>query len=231
MKRLLVLWMLAGLSAAACGDDSDDSSGDDDSGTGDLTGSRGDAAVSNDSGPISRGKQIDNVGGACTANSDCKGGGSLMCYQDFLGTPYPGGYCSATCVTDDECGSEGACPVAQLTSIPLVGQFITGFLPQNCLLKCDKAKTGACREDYECNSLDDVISNVAASSGFGGLGGIGSSLLGAVATQPYCLPPIEFPDAGILSPAADAGSNRDAGITGGLDASQGVDSGSAEAGS
>ncbi|HVZ32693.1 MAG TPA: hypothetical protein VG963_09725 [Polyangiaceae bacterium] len=218
MNRLLILLALAGVGTAmACGDD-----GDDDSSSTQDAGNH-DAATVNDAGQVSRGTQIDNVGAECTSNSDCKGKGTIMCYNNFLGTDYPGGYCSAACMADDECGTNGACPVAQLNTLPLVGTFVAGLLPENCLLKCDKSQSSACRTGYNCQSLDDALGAAASL--------IGGFLPANLTSQPYCLPPVNItiPDGGFVFPLPDAGVSHDAGVTsgvnGGLDAGAGVDAG------
>jgi len=97
------------------------------------------------------------VGKACTAATECKGTGGT-CASSIgvgtvvgLGTPAAGGYCTAACSTDDECGT-GVC-VGAVAQLSVKGQ---------CLLACSKdADCG--REGYSCGELD--LKAIAAQAG------------------------------------------------------------------
>jgi Cys-rich repeat protein len=83
------------------------------------------------------------IGQACESNDDCGAGSCLKTIQ-IVNTPYPGGYCTAPCRSDDQCGEGAVC-------IP--GQF--GRMG-SCYLACDEA-IGCSREGYICR----VVSGVA----------------------------------------------------------------------
>lgn len=205
MRKLLTLLALAGLSAAvACGDDSgseDESTGDKDSTNNNKT-----DGGAKDSTVPPRDQQIDSdsLGAACTKDTDCKGAGSLTCVTN-LGMMFEleGGYCTAQCTADSECGANGACPVAGLAQIPVIGPIIAsaGIIPSNCFKTCDPKVANSCgREGFECRSLlDGLASNPQAApfitqlQAFPGL------------DKPYCVPPLPEIDGGFPFPLPDAG--------------------------
>lgn len=83
------------------------------------------------------------VGDACTSASDCMGVSSpdRECMTAFMGMiELPGGYCSAACTSDGECGPSGEC----------VELFGFGSF---CLRIC--SSVGECRtsEGYTCSTL------------------------------------------------------------------------------
>jgi hypothetical protein len=202
MKRLLTLLALAGLSAAAgaCGDDS----GDD-----------GDDTPKNDAGTsdakVARPPQInaDSLGTACTTAAQCQGVGALECLTSIgEDQEVPGGYCTAACESDAECGPNGFCPAAALATLPGVGQLVStlgaGLIPQNCVLKCTKtgdAGGGCTRSDQQCAAIIDAIPTTGQAAG---LRGIAQGF--PFATTPFCFPPIELPtgDAGVPDAGAAA---------------------------
>lgn len=202
MKRLLTLVALAGLSVAAgaCGDDSGD-----DGETPAATKDAGTDAV------VSRGPQInaDSLGDECTSAANCSGAGDLMCLQTIgMDTEIPGGYCTAQCNSDAECGPNGFCPAAAIASIPGAGALAgltAGLIPQNCVLKCTKtndAGGGCARTDQNCSALIDGIPAAfrQLAQGF------------PAATTPFCFPPVMLP-----IPDGGLGDGGAAAILGGLD--------------
>jgi hypothetical protein len=198
MKRLLTLLALAGLSAgaAACGDDS----GDEGTPTPDTSKDAGKA----DSAIVSRGPQIneDSLGDSCKSMSDCKGAGELQCLTELGMQELPGGYCTAQCNTDAECGNNGACPAASLASNPVVSQFaglLSGLIPQQCILKCTPAAaggSGCSNPEHVCRSFIEGLGSQAAVIG---------NLI-PVAKQTFCFPPIMLPtgDGGVGDAGATA---------------------------
>lgn len=89
------------------------------------------------------------VGAACTATTDCtEGKGERVCWRDTLlnnpkGTRTPGGYCSASCTRDTDCGANNYC----VSFAPMGGLF--------CVAGCSDPST--CRKsDYLCTYLDTV---------------------------------------------------------------------------
>jgi hypothetical protein len=205
MKRLLTLLALAGLSAAAgaCGDDSGDDDGDK---------GKTDASVKDAAAPRPQQIDTDSLGDACKSATDCKGAGQVECLEDLGGqVDIPGGYCTAACTTDAECGPQGFCPAAALSAFgggSLGGIDLGAIIPQNCVLKCTKSNDaggGCARSDQVCGALADALPPAfkALAAAF------------PAATMPFCFAPVDLsqftdgglPDAGALS-----------GLLGGLDA-------------
>lgn len=69
------------------------------------------------------------VGGVCSANAECATG--------LCDTASPGGYCTAQCTTDSQCGSNGKCLAGTKSSL--------------CLAKC--TSSSYCRTGYSCVQL------------------------------------------------------------------------------
>lgn len=79
-----------------------------------------------------------STGAACTMASDCTMLASAMCMTDIAGFySFPGGYCTASCTMDSDCGAGGGC-----LTVPLVG----GYCVKSCTLPTD-CRTG---EGYTC---------------------------------------------------------------------------------
>ncbi len=79
------------------------------------------------------------VGDGCVSDEDCGGvpSTSSYCMTDIGGyIPFPGGYCSASCTTNDECGPGGFC----------LNVYIMSF----CLKECDDGSDCREGEGYEC---------------------------------------------------------------------------------
>jgi Cys-rich repeat protein len=89
------------------------------------------------------------IGDACETNDDC-GAGSCLKVIQIVNTPYPGGYCTAPCRTDNQCGEGAVC-------IP--GQF--GRMG-SCYLGCDET-TGCVRDGYLCRVASGVARCVPGS--------------------------------------------------------------------
>ncbi|MBW2260847.1 MAG: hypothetical protein JRG91_02655 [Deltaproteobacteria bacterium] len=85
------------------------------------------------------------VGDGCSGWYDCTGmpSSSADCWFDIMGfARFPGGYCSASCGSDWECGLEGEC-------VDVV--FIT-----MCLRTCDYEEDCRTSEGYSCMELPFV---------------------------------------------------------------------------
>jgi hypothetical protein len=82
-----------------------------------------------------------NVGGTCTAASDCDEG--LTC-----NTSVPGGYCTTSCTTS---GSQEQCPEGSVCDA-ISGSAVT------CVKICKTAED--CRADQDCNGVSG--SNIKA---------------------------------------------------------------------
>ncbi|MET0339653.1 MAG: hypothetical protein ABW252_01560 [Polyangiales bacterium] len=132
-------------------------------------------------------QKVSNVGATCAADTDCKGTAS-RCINSvpLINTPLASGYCTATCARDNECGTGGGCPLAQIanlakTFLPDAGA-LTGAL-SICLPKC---KSNAdCPKDLPCQDLP--IPSIP--------------FLLTAPNSKYCLPPLpQRVDGGIILP-------------------------------
>jgi len=154
MKRLLMVCALAGL-VMACGDDDDDKTtpppvkdGGIDSGTGT------DSGVKPDAGPVV--VKVTNPGAACATAAMCTGAAPTCDTKTATNQTYPGGYCSATCLKNDECGPTGDCPVGEI--IGLVGSAAAmGQTNGTCLAKCTPGAASGCRDGYVCATLAQAL--------------------------------------------------------------------------
>lgn len=209
------------LAAAACGGDS---GGDDDNkqdsgsndgggggGTNDGGGAKPDAGGADAATPP-KPDQVTNAGAACTNKSACEGDNptcltSVSVVLDSIN--FPGGYCSAPCKADIECGS-GECPVAVSLSSGLgaLGGLGGGFdigalLPSHCYERCTDSSSCRTSEGYRCTT---IIEALASGAGAGAqLGNLSALLSGPIKDNKYCLPPAPVvPDAG--TPDAGGGT-------------------------
>lgn len=231
MKRLLILFMLAGIGGSlACSkdttdetDDSDDDDDDDDTSARDAgsdAARTGDSAVRGDSTtPVMI--KVQNPGASCTGNRDCMG--PMASCETSLGegdneVELEDGYCTAMCASSAECSSGGGCPFSEITAgIPMVGFNIGALLvlPSYCLDKCTAGDDDACRDGYDCKSVLDFVPADIKNGPFGGF------LRGPAWTTTYCMPPVEidFPSSGTPDAGRpDAGGTSVTAVDGGLDA-------------
>lgn len=130
------------------------------------------------------GARVTNVGATCAAASNCQGSApTCLSTVPFLNTPVPGGYCSAKCTSDPQCGTGGACPLGALVGlagglIPDAGGLLQGA--DSCLKKC--TANSDCRgAGFTCAALP-----------------LPAIIPGLMPTGKFCLP--------------DALANRDGGI-------------------
>jgi len=89
------------------------------------------------------------VGDACSSWRDCSGmpTSSADCWFDIMGVArFPGGYCTASCTADRECGIEGECVDVMFITL--------------CLRTC--VDDGDCRADegYRCMEIPFVPSGL-----------------------------------------------------------------------
>ena len=115
---------------------------------GDVSGDRGSAG--NDSMPVApptTGGQGE-IGGGCGSDADC--GAGLTCFTTFRADElmttftFPGGYCTKPCTADQQCGENGACPLAAY--VEQVGEKYSQCA-RNCSSDAD------CRSGYTCGML------------------------------------------------------------------------------
>ena len=88
------------------------------------------------------------VGDPCNVHSDCDGvpGEGRMCATELLGLcPFPGGYCSAVCTSDSECGVDGAC-------LDVIG------LDRYCFRRCARDEDCRLSESHRCDRMLDTES-------------------------------------------------------------------------
>lgn len=218
-----ILWVVA-----ACGDSSDDKepvdAGVTDSGSGSGQTSK-DAGTSTDkpadSGTTSTAKpdQVTNVGTACSTAANCEGDKPICQTVISLAgqaVPFGGGYCTADCNEDVECGEGGECPVgAVLRDLGAAAVLVRAYAPSNCYLSCTKDEDCRMAEGYRCTTIAKALEE-----GSGAQTSLLSMLLsGPIVTNKVCLPPApELPEAGAGvtdagtsdAGAADSGSAQDA---------------------
>jgi hypothetical protein len=116
----------------------------------------GDAMGRTECAPIASGST--DVGGACTAISDCQGGEAGTCVGEIDG--FRDGYCTAACASNDDCPGGSHCGAQGTDGI--------GF----CLANCT---SGSCRTDgYACYDFDgDTVDECApAGTGSGAIGDV-----------------------------------------------------------
>jgi hypothetical protein len=152
VRRACLFLLLA--SPLGCGDNalsaSDAGAHSSASGRGGDGGSGGSAGAAGSS-IAAAGRLADGiVGKACETNPDC-GTGSCQKTIAVVNTPYPGGYCSGRCLSDDACGANGVCVPGILGAVG------------SCFLRCDEA-SGCKREGYRCRVVSNVGRCVAAPS-------------------------------------------------------------------
>ena len=83
------------------------------------------------------------VGDRCYSSTQCAGvpGTGRLCLTTLMGyLTFPGGYCSAACTSDVECGPEGKC-----MDVYDLGNF--------CLKMCDSAADCRTSEGYDCTAI------------------------------------------------------------------------------
>ena len=229
LRTTLVALLLA---TAACGSDGDDDKKTEDSGTDaggkpDGGASPVDATVGVDTSVPLQPNKVTNTGAACTTANNCQGE-SPSCMQNLTVVTqqiaFPGGYCSAPCKGNTECGATAECPVAEsLKGLPSIPGFdLTTFIPSNCFVPCTSDSQCRTSEKYRCASILSAITE-GASLNLGPID-IGSLLMGPIKDSTYCLPPAPpRPDAGAdaSTPSSDAGAADTGAADTGADASQG----------
>lgn len=238
--------VIGAVSLVACDDDDTVAAGSGDAGEPDAAEATMDAAEEPD--PVAPGVKIENAGASCDSDQDCVGPQSF-CYDMFefpqppagaggpppgavpdggamlpTGIDLPGGYCSAACESNEECGPRAACAGLDLIEtiqgiLEAMGQSFPidpamfGFELQ-CAARCESQ--AGCREGYTCQAITDLI----PMGGPGGPGGIAGFLPPG---QDFCLPTqaitppgdggtIAPMDGGTMNnPDNDAGNGADAG--------------------
>jgi hypothetical protein len=115
------------------------------------------------------------VGKACTGDADCAGT-AMGCITMNGDRTLPGGYCSAGCVEDIDCGAGAVC-------VGSFGGAGMGYCYKSCAAASD------CREGYACQEPPRL------GGGMGQMGGMAGMMSAA---QKVCgLPPASDQDAGM----------------------------------
>lgn len=205
LRTVLALTLLT----AACGgsnDDDDDAPKDAGHDASGEKPSEKDASASapQDAGLEVKPDQVTNAGEACASAKSCKGEApTCMTSLTLAGQPvsFPGGYCSAQCGNNNECGADGECPVGEslkdFIGIPLLSpQALANFVPSHCYQPC--SSNADCREGegYRCATIVNALSE-GAGGGLVFLGiNVGQLLTGPIQEKTYCLPPAPPPASG-----------------------------------
>ncbi len=138
-QQVLSVALIAGL-LVACGDDDSGTPNRNDGGAG-----TGGNMQPMDSGTPSGGLGANVAGKACSTNADCGSGTCAMQIPAGGALPMllsaPGGYCTAPCSSDAQCGEGGAC-LDDLGDLDLADS--------QCYGRC--ATTDDCREGYVCSA-------------------------------------------------------------------------------
>ena len=99
--------------------------------------------------------EIANVGAACSDAQTCNGIRPECMTRSSTASVYAGGYCTAACVSDVQCGAGGICPVAEAERDQPRYDFINTW-PRKCFRSCTPGPSSGCRPEYRCASLADV---------------------------------------------------------------------------
>jgi hypothetical protein len=220
LRRIALLALLT-----ACGSDDDEKPAPD-AGQG---GPGNDASVQpQDAGSdaqAAKPNQVTNAGAACRTANTCMGEApSCQTMLSLLGQqiPFPGGYCSAACKNNIECGPTAECPVGEslktLTASPLIPAEFRGTIeaaaPSHCYERCTMDSQCRVAEGYRCTSIVTALTEGAGQAGLN-VGGFNVSLFlsGPIVDSKYCLPPPPvLPDAG-LPDAGPSDAGADAALT------------------
>jgi len=87
-----------------------------------------------------------NVGDACSTPEDCSGipAANKQCLTQIGSfVTFEGGYCSASCTSDPECGTDGKC--------------VNIILASYCLKACDSPTDCRTTENYTCGELPSFL--------------------------------------------------------------------------
>lgn len=195
-----VIIALASLGPAGCGDDAGDGASSDAGPEAPRGGRGGRGGSAGSAGAASIVPLPDHAAGkSCQADKDCGTGTCLTALQGAFGggaMEAPGGYCSAACMTNADCGEGGACSGA------FAGFGGVGATLGRCLKSC--GSDAECREGYRCvNALGMQVTDPSTPDPTGGL-------LGASGCEP--LPATDKLADGIVgkkcTDAADCGGGR-----------------------
>lgn len=179
MKRTLVVAVVA-LAVGACADE--------DAATETREGVR---AAQPDAPPVS--PRVTNVGAACERKHGCQGEEPECMTRSSTYAIYGGGYCTASCASDLQCGPGGLCPVGEAEQLAPDYDFTISW-PRRCFRSCTPGPESGCRSGYRCLSLAHAYQRPSAP---------------APMQRPVCIPGDAHPDL-----EAHQKDERDAGAPG-----------------
>jgi hypothetical protein len=147
-----------------------------------------------------------NVGAACSGEIDCAGeADACLITQTLSGfgvtaggvIRYQGGYCTAACTRDADCGKTGKCPVGEALSAADIPPQYTSIAQDildtasNCYQPC--VAPSDCRSGYQCNTIPGALTGEGVGAEAVDLV-IRTLIEGPISMEKYCLP--LGPDAG-----------------------------------
>jgi len=186
MERMLVVAALA-LAAQGC------------EGEGDET-ERSAAPIAGEDASLHSAK-LANVGAACSREQPCQGSEVECLTRSSTSSIYAGGYCTAACSHDAECGPSGLCPVSEAERLEPTYDFANSW-PRKCFRGCTPGPSSGCRGSYRCLSLAEAYARPDAPTPM---------------HQPVCIPLIATStptlngmDAGARNDASTPSRRRDA---------------------
>lgn len=174
MKRTLVLTVVA-LAISACGDEY-------------ASAERHEARAAE---PDAAAPLVTNVGAACEGEDGCQGAEPKCMKRSSTYALYAGGYCTAACASDLECGPGGQCPVGEAEQLASDYDFTISW-PRRCFHSCTPGSESDCRTGYRCLSLAHAYQRPSAP---------------APMQRPVCIP--------ISDPRLDPEANERADLDGG----------------
>jgi hypothetical protein len=137
--------------------------------------------------------KVTNVGEACGLGlgRDCRGPAAQCLEISYSGAFYAGGYCTADCKSNAECGPEGVCPVPEAVRAQPSYPFRSTWA-RKCFRSCKPGVPGECRIGYACLSLAEAYAAHDAPTAL---------------QQPVCIPRAAnlLADGGTGARAVDAG--------------------------
>jgi hypothetical protein len=183
MKRLLV--SIAFASVLACGDDDEPAPSPADGGR------EAGGPIVRDMDASASTVRVTNVGAACDMDRDCTGALATCAEATLQNVPLPGGYCTASCLSAEQCGN-GDCPFGELVAAVGVGNAALGGLTAGqCVQRCTElGQRSSCREGYVCTNYASISPLAVALPAW---------------QRPVCLPMAAAVDGG----ARDASSSSD----------------------
>jgi hypothetical protein len=145
--------------------------------------------------------RVTNVGTSCSTDSMCIGDDARCADATLDDVALPGGYCTASCLSRDQCGPQGDCPFGELvTGLGIGHPALHGLTAGQCLQSCTELnQRSTCRDGYLCSNLAATNTVPVELDAF---------------RRPVCLPIASMVDGGAhdASIPADATTSADAAL-------------------